>query len=69
MKKEFHIFAQKANTQFIVKGVGEGYPRAFASLFEATRHARSQPGNEGGSVVIYDEEDAVVNRIPFRIAG
>jgi len=65
MKKEFHIFAGKANSQFIVKGVGEGYPREFPSLFEAARHARTRPGCEGGLVVIYDEEGVAVNRIPF----
>jgi len=67
MKKEFHIFARKADTQVIMKGVGEEYPREFASLFEAARHARSQSDIEGGLMVIYDEEDAMVNRIPFGI--
>ncbi len=67
MKMEFHIFARKADTQYIVKGVGEGCSREFPSLFEAARHARSLSGVEGGSVVIYDEEDAMVNRIPFGI--
>ena len=65
MKREFHIFASRMAGQFIMKGVGEGYPRVFTSLFEAARHARTLPGCEGGLLVIYDEEEKAVNRIPF----
>lgn len=63
MNREFHIFASRADTRFIVKG--DGYPREFRSLFEAARHARSIAGNDGGLLVIHDEENSGVNRIPL----
>jgi hypothetical protein len=66
MRREFHIFASESEARFVMKGVGEGYPREFSSLFEATRHARTQPGCDGGLVVIYDRDDKAVNRIPFQ---
>ena len=66
MKREFHIFASRMEGRFVMKSVGEGYPREFTSLFEAARHARTLPDCEGGLVIIYDEEGKAVNRIPFQ---
>lgn len=65
MNREFHIFASRSDTHFVMKGVGEGYPRAFTSLVDATRHARKQSRGQAGMVVIYDEEGSGVNRIPL----
>jgi hypothetical protein len=65
MNRDFHIFASRSDTHFVIKGVGEGYPRAFTSLVDATRHARTQSGGEAGMVVIYSEDGPVVNRIPL----
>jgi hypothetical protein len=67
MKREFHILATRLEGQFVMEGIGEGYPRVFPSLTEAARHARSQPDSEDGLVVIYDEEDQAVNRIPLQL--
>jgi len=66
MSREFHIFVSEADGRFLVKSIGEGYPREFPSLFEATRHARMHSGSAGGLMVIYDEDENAVNRIPFR---
>jgi len=65
ISREFHIFAGLSGTQFVVKSMRDGYPRTFPTLFEAARHARTQPDCEGGSIVIYDEEGRLLNRIPI----
>lgn len=65
MSRDFHIFASQSDTHFVIKGAGEGYPRAFSSLVDATRHARTQSRGEAGMVVIYNEDGAGVNRIPL----
>ena len=69
MKREFHIFASRSDTRFVMKGVGEGFPREFDSLFEAALHARNLPGCDGGMMVIYSDDGHMVNRIPFRTAA
>jgi hypothetical protein len=67
MNREFHILATSLEGQFVMDGIGEGYPRVFLSLTEATRHARSLADNGDGMVVIYDQEDQAVNRIPLQL--
>jgi hypothetical protein len=64
MRREFHIFASKVDDSFTVKAIGDGYPKEFKSLVEATQHVRTLPDCENGLVVMYDEAGAV-NRIPF----
>jgi hypothetical protein len=52
MNRGFHISALAQQGRFVVKGVGEGFPREFASLFEAARHARTQSNCQRGLVLI-----------------
>lgn len=66
MNREFHILATSLEGQFVMEGIGEGYPRVFPSLTEAARHARSLSDSGDGTVVIYDQEDQAVNRIPLQ---
>jgi hypothetical protein len=67
MNREFHIFTSNFDTCFVMKGTGKGYPKKFQSLFEATRHARTQPDSKDGMVVIHDESRRVVNSIPLSL--
>jgi hypothetical protein len=66
MNGEFHIFASKRQTRFVVRAMDEGVPKEFTSLFEAARHARTQTTG-AGIVVIHDAEGWTVNRIPFGV--
>ena len=52
MNRGFQIFAVAQENRFVVKGVGEGAPRAFPSLFEAARHARMQTNGGRGLILI-----------------
>jgi hypothetical protein len=52
MHRGFQIFALARESRFVVKGVGEGIPCAFPSLFEAARHARTQPNCGRGLILI-----------------
>jgi hypothetical protein len=52
MSREFQIFAWSQHSRFVVRGIGEGCPREFSSLFEAARHARTQPECERGLVLV-----------------
>lgn len=65
METEFHIYASKFDTCFVMRGIGEGYPMQFPSFYEAALHARTQPGCDKGLVVIHDEKAGLVSRIPF----
>ncbi len=64
MNREFHIVA-KSDTRFTIKAEGKTPRRVFSSLFEATRHVRSISEAGEGCVVIFDESENSVNRIPF----
>lgn len=64
MNREFHIVA-KSETRFTLKGDGDNPRRVFSSLFEAARHVRSSVDGGEGWVVIFDESENSVNRIPF----
>jgi hypothetical protein len=52
MSREFHIFASAQENRFVVRSHGESPSREFASLFEAARHARTEPNSRRGLVLI-----------------
>jgi len=66
MNREFHIVA-KSETRFTFDGEGTDPRRVFSSLFEATRHVRNISDAAEGWVVIFDESENSVNRIPFLV--
>jgi len=67
MIADFHIFASTGELRFTVQQPGLTEGREFASLFEATQHLRHEQPENGGWVVIHDEEGHL-NRIPLRLA-
>jgi hypothetical protein len=66
MDSEFHIFASGGKS-VVVRQTGLYGSRDFPSLGEATRHLREYTKEKGGLVVIHDEDDHRVNRIPLRV--
>jgi len=66
MNREFHIVA-KSESRFTIKGDVGAPRRVFSSLFEAARHVRSSADAGEGWVVIFDESENSVNRIPFLV--
>ncbi len=67
MLTDFHIFASTGEQTFTVQQPGLTEGREFASLFEATQHLRRGQLENGGWVVIHDEEGHL-NRIPLWLA-
>ena len=66
MSPDFHIFASEESQVFIVRQEGLDGSRMFSSLGEATRHLRNHARENGGYVVIHDDE-GLPNRIPLRL--
>ena len=69
MSNEFHIFAKNFNSRFVVKRFGEIHGVEFPSLFAAARHARSCAASGSDCVVIHNEFQKALNRIPFHVGS